>query len=189
MPRRGPPVHRKPLDQSPSKLLAKYAAEIAQNADGLILDVACGYGRNAICLASFDVPVICLDNDALALESVAAENERAGSGVIGLLTTRAIDLQRDAWPYAANSIGAIISVDCVFHELVDRFASSLKIGGYLLIETIDGHGGNYLSLPEPGFFKRILQNTFAFRHFAERRVGPLGANAASTALVAVKSSA
>src|SRR5207245_1342422 len=101
-------------------------------------------------------------------------------------TTRKIDLERESWPYDLNSIGAIIGVHYLLPALLNCFASSLKVGGYLFLETIGGQGGNYLALPKPGFVKAVLADAFELRYFKEKRVGPANNSAAATKLVAVK---
>jgi hypothetical protein len=46
-------TRKKTIDLLPSKIFAKFAKEIALNSNGLIVDVASGYGRNAAFIASF----------------------------------------------------------------------------------------------------------------------------------------
>jgi hypothetical protein len=123
-----------------------------------------------------------LDNDPVALDFI---NSRATASGLGLLSTCRVDLQKD-WPYSSDTVGAIISVHCPFPGLVHRFVSSLTTGGYLLLETIGGQGGNYLALPEPGFFRSALMNAFELKYFEEKQVGTAEVKAATTKLVAVK---
>jgi 2-polyprenyl-3-methyl-5-hydroxy-6-metoxy-1,4-benzoquinol methylase len=46
----------------------QFGEELARNAKGPILDVACGYGRNAAYIASLGVNVVCIDDDTSALD-------------------------------------------------------------------------------------------------------------------------
>ena len=181
------PRHRKPRDNSPSRFVATHAAEIAWNAPGPVLDVACEYGRNALCLTGHGAHVVCLDNDPAALRYIQSEGQLpANASIAGCLTTIKIDLQPDSWPYPLNTVGAIISIDFTFQQLLKCFVASLKSGGYLLLETIGGHGGNYLSLPEPGFIKDVLADAVDFRYFKETQVGPSDSRRATAKLLAVK---
>ena len=50
--------------------MSKFAKEIALNSHGPIVDVACGHGRNTACIASFVVPVVCIDINNDALEDI-----------------------------------------------------------------------------------------------------------------------
>ena len=45
-------------------------------------------------------------------------------------------------------------------RLLSVFAESLRTGGYLFLETIGGQGGNYAQLPDAGFVKATLGNSF-----------------------------
>jgi SAM-dependent methyltransferase len=182
------PPHKKPIDPSPSKLLAKYAEEIAFNSNGTIVDVPCGYGRNAAYIASLGVPVLCIDinDDALEFIKFGINLTTAELKDPNLLNTLKLDLINDPWPFKDESIGAIINVHFFNPRVMDLFLRSLKKGGYLLIETIDGRGGNYLELPTQGFIKIKLTDAFDIRYFIEKKVGPLHSNASTAALLARK---
>lgn len=130
---------------------------------------------------------MCLDNDPAALRYIQAEAQLpANPSIAGLLTAIKLDLHPDSWPYEPDTVGAIVSVDFAFHQFLNSFVATLKSGGYLLLESIGGHGGNYLSLPEPGFVKAVLAESVDFRYFEERRVGPSNNRRATTKLLAVK---
>jgi SAM-dependent methyltransferase len=180
--------HKKPIDSSPSKLLAKYAEEIAYNSNGPIIDVPCGYGRNAAYIASFGVPVLCIDinDDALEFIKTGINLTIAKLKDPNLLNTLKLDLINDPWPFKDESIGAIINVHFFNPRVMEFFVNSLKIGGYLLIETIDGRGGNYLELPTYGFIKSNLMDAFDFRYFIEKQVGPLFNIASTVKALAIK---
>jgi len=174
------PRHRKPVSPEPSKFVATHAEEIAKKANGLIVDIACGYGRNAVCIADFGTKVFCLDNNPEALEHIASLETK------GQLQTQHVDLLKDPWPFEDNSLGAIINVHFLTSKLLDCFICSLKIGGLLLIETIDGHGNNYRQLPPQGFIKAALGDMFDIKHITERKVGPIESDASTLKLFAIK---
>jgi hypothetical protein len=137
-----------------------------------------------MCVASAGVPVVCVDNDLIALAFIGSLPRGAQEG---RLTTRAVDLEKQEWPFGIDTLGGIICVHYVsVVKLVQQFKSSLRAGGYLCIETIDGHGGNYLELPPAGFFSAALTETFQFLYFDERRVGPKDSDAVALRLVAKK---
>ena len=175
--------HKKPVSPEPSEFLAKFADEIALGSNGPIVDVACGYGRNASLLASFGVPVLCIDNDRNALDFVEAQEPDQPEGR-RLLSTLELDLINDPWPFDEDSLGAIINVHFLSERLLDYFLSSLKIGGYLFIETIGGNGGNYLQLLPQGYIKEKLSDTFEIRYYKEKKVGPPESDASSVKLFA-----
>ncbi len=177
--RRGPPV-----DNRPAPLVVRFADEIAHNAGDLVLDVGCGFGRNALYLANRGATVVGLDRDTAALRFISDQAPRMITS--GALSLRQVDLELDEWRFAPNSVSAVVCVDFppVFRVLRSLVAS-LRPGGYLLLQTIGGHGGNYLELPTPGAIRSVLIGDFEFGCFTERRVGP-GGSAAATALIAVK---
>lgn len=166
--------HKQPIENTPSKFVTVYGEEIARQAKGIILDVACGYGRNAAYLASFGASVVCLDQDPIALKFIeSTKPSGAEDHKICQLQTRHFDVITNPWDYSPNSIGAIICVHFVLSRgLVLSFANSLKVGGLLLIETFGGNGENYLELPPAGLIKQLLSPTFDIRYYEERKVGP-----------------
>lgn len=181
-------LQKKPIDQTPSRLLTKFAKEITLNSSGLIVDVASGYGRNAIFLSSFGVPVLCIDNNRGALDCIKSSE----SPILKkpkdykLLDTLELDLIDDPWPFNNESLGAIINVHFLTAQLLGYFLSSLKIGGYLFIETVGGYGGNYLQLLPQGYIKEKLGDAFETKFFIEKKVGPQESNASAVKLFAIK---
>ncbi len=182
-------VHKKPIDLSPSKLMAKFAEEIALNANGPIVDVACGYGRNAVCVASYGAPVVCIDINNVALDFIKSSEDSLLAKLNHKITTINLDLINDQWPFEDESLGAIINIHFYHSKMIDLFLRTLKIGGYLFIETIDGHGGNYHDLPPHGFIKAKLADAFDIRYYIEKKVGPLQFNASTVKLLATKQKA
>lgn len=181
-------THKKPLEPSPSKLLAKYADDIVKNIDGKILDVACGYGRNAGFLASFGFPVICIDNNDDALNYINTGKNLTTYDLKNpeLLSTIKMNLKVDKWDFEDESISVIINSHFFLPELIPNFAKSLKVGGYLFIETIDARGRNYLELPQYGYIRDCLSSTFEFIYYDEKKVEPLESNTAKVKLLARK---
>jgi SAM-dependent methyltransferase len=178
--------YKKPIGQTPSKFLAKFAQDIALNANGPIVDVACGYGRNAVLLSSFGVPVLCIDNDRDALDFIESSRVSEQPDKSNLLTTLELDVINSSWPFEKESLGAIINVHFLTAKLLDLFISSLKISGHLFIETIGGNGGNYLHLLPQGYIKGKLKDRFEIIFYSEKKVGPQESDAASVKLFAIK---
>jgi SAM-dependent methyltransferase len=125
-----------------------------------VLDVACGSGRNALFLVELGCEVIGVDKDL----SRTATSER--------FEARRVDLDNDPWQFEEATLGGIIQVHFLRRELFPRFAFSLARGGYLLIETVPGCGGNYLELPKEGELRKELSAEFEIVAYRERRVGP-----------------
>jgi SAM-dependent methyltransferase len=173
------------IARATSPLVRRFAEQLIAAASGRpILDVACGSGRNAFFLAGLGATVICIDKD---LSSFAANlRQRCGSltTLSNLLLPKKIDLVRDEWPFTPGSIGAIINVHFLMPALFPHFASSLAPNGFLLLETVSGHGENYLELPQKGELKAALGDAFDFASYQERSVGPSDHHAVVVKLLA-----
>jgi predicted RNA methylase len=110
------------LPISPSKTLLKFANRIAILGTGPVLDAPCGYGRNAVALASLGCSVIAIDNNPKRLRAleqskasyIARESRRSGQ-----IATICADLRSDRWIFAPSSFSAII---CVHFEMIDIHA-------------------------------------------------------------------
>ena len=166
-----------------SPLVRRFASTIADAANGApILDVACGSGRNAMIFAELGCNVICVDIDLTRLKNhLSGQASRFESS--SRLQLRILNLINDPWPFKAGAIGAIINIHFLLPTLFPCFAYSLAPGGYLLIESISGRGGNYLELPAAGEVKSALETGFHLELYEERKVGPKESNAVTVKLV------
>ena len=172
----------------PSPLVRRFAAKIAELAAGKpVIDVACGSGRNALTLAQLGCPVICVDRDLTSLEAhvvlLRRTELRKASAKLSLYQ---LDLVVGPWPFAPCMAGGIINVHFLLPKLFPLFEQSLSPGGYLLLETVPGCGGNYLELPRSGEVKSAFEKGFEIEWYKERKVGPAGYNAVTVRMLAKK---
>jgi len=163
----------------------KYAKKIVAAANGKpILDVACGSGRNAVLLARLGGIVTCIDKDLSALDA----NLKHQRGILTAFATRLIrermDLLKEPWPFGPGSVGGVINVHCLLTALLPTFAISLTPQAYLLLETVPGHGANYLELPQRGALKAALEPAFDVVFYEERPAGPSERKAVTVKLLA-----
>jgi SAM-dependent methyltransferase len=94
---------------------------------GSVLDVASGAGRHARWLASRGHPVVALDRDAAALETM-----RDVAGVAAL----ACDLEGAPWPLPDDMrFAAIVVTNYLHRPLMPRLIDALAPGGVLIYET------------------------------------------------------
>jgi SAM-dependent methyltransferase len=170
--------------ERPSPLIRRFAAQIVSSSNEKpTLDIACGSGRNAIFLASAGCDVICVDRNLTALRN-RYDSFATGQQIADHLRLQEMDLSKDPWPFESNSAGAIINVHFLLPALLPSFENSLIPGGYLVIESIPAHGGNYLKLPRAGQLHSALQESFDFELYKERKAGPGNYDAVAVQTVA-----
>jgi len=179
--------YRKPADQSPSIKLCEYL-DITALPNAPIVDVACGYGRNGAYCVRKGRKVIFLDRDREALNFISEGINVAQNGNIDtqLVRTVRVDFNNNRWPIPADSVAGIINVHYYNSNLIPMFISSLKIGGFLYIETVDGRGSNFWNLPKYRELYTALKNTFEFIYYSERKVKPYEYGAASLKMYGIR---
>ena len=176
----------------PSKALIDALEELTGLSPYPVLDAGCGFGRNAVALASRGLSVVCVDRSADRLNSfihsgLTHNTElRCREHEGGRLYPVVADLKYSQWPFSQNCFGAIICVHFLDTNLFDAFRSSLVPSGHLYIETFGGHGGNYLDLPQVGQLRDLLWRHFQLVFYRERKVGPTDSDAVSVKLLAKK---
>ena len=133
----------------PSALVRRFGSKIVAAAiEKPILDAACGSGRNAIFLATLGGSIICVDRDLTKLQG-----RKLSLPVSRRLILYQLDFVKDTWPFEPCTVGGIVNVHFFLAELFPFFEDSLSPGGYLLFETVPGHGGNFLRTPQGGAIK------------------------------------
>jgi SAM-dependent methyltransferase len=168
-----------------STLTRRFASKLADAAAGLpILDVACGSGRNAILLSHLGCSVICVDKDLTRLTQRLRLSGTSFNKASEHLVLWQVDLIKELWPFGPSCVGGIINVHFFVPTLLPLFEKSLSPGGYLLLETAPGCGGNYLELPKTGEVSAILGNAFDIDFYKEGKAGPRGFGAVTVQLFA-----
>jgi SAM-dependent methyltransferase len=179
------------LPISPSSTLLRFADRIASSGSGLVLDVACGYGRNAVVMAARGCTVVCVDRDfnrlslleRLKTKYVAALTINEGN--VGTILPICTNLSFYNWPFLESTFNFVICVHFVELSLFPCFLSSLCSGGYLYFETFGGQGQNFRALPEVGEIRHALEG-HDLEYYAEKRVGPPERYAVSVKVLARK---
>ena len=169
---------------APSKLLMQVLDRVTSSYSEPILDAPCGFGRNALALASHGYNVIAVDNDVARLKSV---NTSAASQTneSGRIVTLCADLVGDRLPFRESSFSAILCIHYPVQKVIMDLCAALKEGGWLYIETFGGQGQNYLELPTLGQIPKALQG-FELVLCRERPVGPPSLRAAVVQALAQK---
>ena len=175
----------------PSDFLREHHSKLPH---GKVLDLATGYGRNALFLATQGFSVVGIDRDEQALAHL---NNTASTLPNTQLITHLIDLETDAEhppSLGKEEYDAILVSFYLFRPLLPNIIQALKPGGLLLYETflIDNH--TVRNHPRNKDFclehNELLKLTTGLRvlHYEEgEQHGPQGTNLAFTArLVAQK---
>ena len=163
---------------APSPFLVEHVSLLPQ---GRVLDLACGRGRNARFLAERGHRVVAVDVSSAAL----ADPEL---GLPGIIRVR-IDL--DTAAFRAASLDAIVCVNFLDRRLFASFATWLRPGGVLCLDTflVDqaeiGHPRNpdYL-LRRNELLERVAPR-FRVLHYREGIVEENGVRSARAGIVAV----
>jgi SAM-dependent methyltransferase len=177
----------------PSSTLLKFADYFTSVPSRPVLDVGCGYGRNAVALALRGLDIVCADSDADRLSTLAAlapayfARHKFPDTEPGRIQIACTAVSPSTWSFPQDAFSSIVCVQFPEPEsLIDAFRRSLVRGGYLYIETFGGHGENYLDLPLAGHLRRVLIDCYQFVIYREKAVGPRGCGRVSAQLLARK---
>jgi tellurite methyltransferase len=119
-------------DEPSAHLLAELPRLRVARAQGAIVELACGRGRNALAVAAEALPVIGIDRDPDALAGLRAIARERGLAVSALRT----DLETPhGIPLRAGSCSAILVFRFLFRPLAAAIEAALAPGGLLLYET------------------------------------------------------
>lgn len=153
----------------PAKIVEAFLPLIKhQAATGKVLDLACGSGRNGLFLLGHNIPVIFADNNASALENIAAASSfKKDIADLWLLDieagqTRALD---------GNKFDVIMVFNYLHRPVMSEIKDSLVEGGLILYETFTtaqaaiGRPGNPDYLLEPGELKRWFKGWEMIHYF------------------------
>ena len=127
----------------PSSWVRRFAPLIP--ADGLVLDLACGWGRHARLLSGLGHRVEAVDRDAEALAALA--------GIDGV-TTRQADLEGGPWPYYNFAFDGIVVTNYLFRPLLPLLINTLGEGGVLIYETFMEGNDRFGKPSNPAFLLR-----------------------------------
>ena len=94
---------------------------------GLVLDVACGYGRHAHWFFSKNHSVTLVDRSQAAIDSIAMPTERCEKVVA--------DIENGPWPFVGRQFDAVIVTNYLWRPLMPTLLASLLPGGVLIYET------------------------------------------------------
>lgn len=126
---------------TPSAFVQKHATFLIGNIDGPIADVACGSGRNLVPFAKLGIPIYAYDLTPTKVEAFIEDLHPRK------LQVYAADLRCPSFRFPLDFFSLIINIHFFDPLLFEMFYGALRVGGFLLFETVDNRGGNYLEMP------------------------------------------
>jgi SAM-dependent methyltransferase len=113
---------------------------------GLVLDVACGYGRHAHWFYERNHPVAVVDRAQSAIDSIALRTPACEAVVA--------DIENGPWPFAGRQFDAVVVTNYLWRPLMQTLLASLSPGGVLIYETF-AQGNETVGKPSrPDFLLR-----------------------------------
>ena len=113
--------------ERPSAWVRRWSHLVAPG--GMVLDVACGYGRHARWFYEQNHAVALVDRAQAAIDSIAS--------VIPAHACEAVvaDIENGPWPFAGRQFAAVVVTNYLWRPLFPTLLGSLQPGGVLIYET------------------------------------------------------
>jgi SAM-dependent methyltransferase len=96
---------------------------------GVVLDVACGYGRHARWFHALTHPLALVDRAQAALDFIASSLPAEA------FEARVCDIENGPWPFAGRHFDAVVVTNYLWRPLLPTLLGSLAPGGLLIYET------------------------------------------------------
>jgi len=162
--------HRKPVDSTPSTFLVDMLKIYAADDKSIpVLDLPCGFGRNALFLHEQGYKVVCADYDDSVFNNHWFDiNKHQLQPII-------LDAMSQL-AFAAQSFSLITTIHFYTDGLFEKLHRILRCGGIVIFESFGGQGENWRGLPNQESFKESLQGSFDILYYKERLVGPTKSN-------------
>lgn len=124
----------------PSQWVRRWAPLVPR---GEVLDLACGTGRNARLFAGLGYPVLALDRDSGAFETL--------QGIANVRTLRADLEDGSPWPLGGRRFAGIVVTNYLYRPLFPVLSGSLELGGVLIYETFAQGNESFGKPSNPAF--------------------------------------
>lgn len=147
---------------APSPWIVRYAHLVPAGAR--VLDLACGFGRNARLFAQRGAHVLAVDGDRDALATLDG---------VGEIETRHMDLEASDWAFAGERFDAIVVTHYLHRPTLPQLIAAVADDGTLLYETFArgneayGRPSNPDFLLEPGELLAIASPRLTVVAFAQ----------------------
>lgn len=99
---------------------------------GVVLDVACGYGRHARWFYERNHPLALVDRAQAAIEFIATTLPARSTQTVEAMVA---DIEEGPWPFEGRQFEAVIVTNYLWRPLLPTLLASLAPGGVLIYET------------------------------------------------------
>jgi SAM-dependent methyltransferase len=99
---------------------------------GVVLDVACGYGRHARWFYERNHPLALVDRAQAAIEFIATALPARSIQTVEAVVA---DIEEGPWPFEGRQFEAVIVTNYLWRPLLPTLLASLAPGGVLIYET------------------------------------------------------
>ena len=96
---------------------------------GVVLDVACGYGRHTRWFYELNHSLVAVDKAQAAIESIGLAIPASAC------ETHVADIENGPWPFTGRQFDAVVVTNYLWRPLLPTLLASLAPGGVLIYET------------------------------------------------------
>jgi SAM-dependent methyltransferase len=96
---------------------------------GVVLDVACGYGRHARWFHGRNHPLVLVDRSQEAMDAITTAIPASACEAV------VADIEGGPWPFAGRQFDAVVVTNYLWRPLLSTLLASLAPGGVLIYET------------------------------------------------------
>jgi SAM-dependent methyltransferase len=96
---------------------------------GVVLDVACGYGRHARWFHGRNHPLVLVDRSQEAMDAITTAIPASACEAV------VADIEGGPWPFAGREFDAVVVTNYLWRPLLPTLLASLAPGGVLIYET------------------------------------------------------
>ena len=146
-----------------------------------VMDAPCGFGRHSKLMADLGHEVTSVDIDASRIETFKEYSGFDKKKFRGF--THDLDKLDERW---VNYFDILLVVDFWSESFTSLMHSYLKVGGYLILQTMSDRGGNWMELPKPRQTLQILEKHFQFIDAKITAAGPTKMESETSKVVAMR---
>lgn len=148
----------------PSSFVQNCSSIILQSLRRNVADIACGSGRNLVPFLSANPTIHAFDINLGALGSFKERYPDAE------LCTKEVDLCSPHFSLPSRAYSLVILSHFYTRDVFRKVIESVEPKGFLLFETIDDRGMNFLEMPLSGEVQGMLETNFEIKKIVSKEI-------------------